>query len=105
MWPATLLLAAALSPMDWVKEVGGAAETNAKGDIVALDLSRTWITDGDLTRVGQIATLERLDLSHTRVTDLGFTHLKRLKNVTHLNLYYAELTGDGALAVVKNWPK
>ena len=56
-------------------------------------------------RVGQIRTLERLDLSHTRVTDLGFTHLKALTKVTHLNLYYAELTGDGALAVVKNWPK
>jgi len=41
MWTLTLLLAAALSPMDWVNDIGGAAETNAKGDIVALDLSRS----------------------------------------------------------------
>jgi Leucine-rich repeat (LRR) protein len=72
-----------------VKDLGGTAETNAKGEIVSLDLSRTWITDGDLRRVGQIPTLQKLDLSHTRITDIGFSHLKNLRNVTHLNLYYA----------------
>jgi hypothetical protein len=72
---------------------------------VALDLSRTWVNDSDLQRVGTFTELRTLDLSHTRVTDLGFVHLKKLRNVTAVNLYYAELVGDGACAVMKLWPK
>ncbi|MCA2964970.1 MAG: hypothetical protein INH40_13785 [Acidobacteriaceae bacterium] len=102
---AAMLLLAVVGPMDWVKEVGGTATADAQGRIVALDLSRTWVNDSDLQRVGTFTELRTLDLSHTRVTDLGFVHLKKLRNVTAVNLYYAELVGDGACAVMKLWPK
>ena len=67
MW-AMMLLLAALTPLDWVKELGGTATADPQGRIVSLDLSRTWVNDSDLQRVGTFTELRSLDLSHTRVT-------------------------------------
>lgn len=100
-----LLLAVALGPADWVREMGGTVELGRQGQVVAVDLSRTWVNDSDLQRLGTFADVERLDLSHTRITDLGFLHLKQLRKVTSVNLYYAEQLGDGACAVMKAWPR
>ncbi|HUQ90615.1 MAG TPA: hypothetical protein VM120_02965 [Bryobacteraceae bacterium] len=70
---------------------------------VELDLSRTWTTDADLQRIGQMKQLARLDLSQTRISDAGLQHLKGLKNLRELNLYYAEYISEDGLAILKNW--
>src|SRR4051794_2060867 len=76
-------------PIAWITEQGGRAERNDAGQIVAVDLTSTWITDADLARIGRIGSLRKLNLAHTRITDVGIEHLKPLKNVTELSLYYA----------------
>lgn len=89
---------------DWAASKGGVLIRDKAGKIVEADLRLSWITDSDLQVLGAIPTLTRIDLSQTRVSDLGFGALKPLRNVTELNLFYAELTGDGALAAIKEWP-
>lgn len=89
---------------DWAASKGGVFVRDKAGKIVEADMRLSWITDSDLQILGAIPALTRIDLSQTRVSDLGFAALKPLRNVTELNLFYAELTGDGALAGIKDWP-
>lgn len=70
-----------------------------------LDLTSSWVTDADLTRVGRMTSLERLDLGQTKVTDAGLQQLKGLANLRELSLYYAEYISEDGLAVLKNYPK
>jgi len=90
-------------PIAWITEQGGRAERNDAGQIVAVDLTSTWITDADLARIGRIGSLRKLNLAHTRITDVGIEHLKPLKNVTELSLYYAEYITDIAIAHLQGW--
>ena len=73
----TLLLAFAIADLpSWVASEGGRVEKNEAGQIVAVDLSSTWITDADLERIGQIKSLRKLNLAHTKITDVGIEHLE-----------------------------
>src|SRR5262245_59736839 len=82
---------------------GARTVKDAQGNILELDLTSTWVTDGDLAKVAQMRHLRKLDLSHTRVTDAGFEQLKNLENVVELSCYYAErLTADG-IAHLRGW--
>jgi len=89
----------------WVTGLGGRAETNAAGEVVALDLRGTWVTDTDLKAVAALPRLERLDLSLTRITDLGLLQLKGMTSVRELKLRFAELVTDEGVAAVKAWPR
>ncbi len=100
--PSVLL---AVNAADWITALGGRAETNAKGEITAVVLRASFVSDSDLDRIAALTQLEKLDLSHTRVTDLGLQRLKNLRNVRELNLFYAELVTDEGLAAVKTWPR
>ena len=102
----TLLLAFAIADLpSWVASEGGRVEKNEAGQIVAVDLSSTWITDADMERIGQIKSLRKLNLAHTKITDVGIEHLKPLENVVELNLYYAEYITDTALAHLREWKR
>ena len=102
----TLLLAFAIADLPaWVSSEGGRIEKDEKGQIVAVDLSSTWITDADLGRIAEIKSLRKLNLAHTRITDVGIEHLKSLENVVEMNLYYAEYITDTALAHLRGWKK
>lgn len=98
------LLFAAINS-DWITALGGRAETNGKGDVTAVYLRGTFVSDTDLDRIAALPQLEKLDLSHTRITDQGMQRLKDLRNVRELNLLYAELVTDEGLAAVKTWPR
>jgi internalin A len=76
---------------------------DAQGNIVELDLTSTWVTDGDLAKVAQMRHLRKLDLSHTRVTDAGLEQLKGLENVVELNCYYAERLTEDGIAHLRGW--
>jgi Leucine-rich repeat (LRR) protein len=82
---------------------GARAVKDAQGNIIELDLTSTWVTDGDLGKVAQMRHLRKLDLSLTRVTDAGLEQLKGLENVVDLNCYYAERLTEDGIAHLRGW--
>ena len=91
--------------VQWIADQGGRSTRDASGHIVEVDLTSTWITDADLTRIGALAALRKLNLAHTKITDVGMEHLAPLTSVTDLNLYYAEYITEEALAHLKGWTR
>ena len=69
----------------------------------ALDFTQSWITDGDLARIGRMTGLRTLNLSQTKITDIGLEHLKTLQGVRELDLRFAEYISDAGLAHLKGW--
>jgi internalin A len=103
---ALLLASSALfaaSGPDWVEDLGGRVERDSAGDIIALHLRGTWVTDAELLDVARLPKLERLDLSHTRVSDEGLLHLKAAKQIQDLNLFYAEQVTDRGMSAIRDW--
>lgn len=103
---ALLLASSALfaaSGPDWVQDLGGRVERDSAGDIIALHLRGTWVTDAELLDVARLPKLERLDLSHTRVSDEGLLHLKAAKQIQDLNLFYAEQVTDRGMSAIRDW--
>ena len=89
--------------LDWIDGLGGRLEHNAAGEVVAVHLRGTWVTDAELLDLAALLKLERLDLSHTRITDEGLLYLKPLKQIQDLNLFYAEQITDQGMAAIKEW--
>jgi Leucine-rich repeat (LRR) protein len=96
-------LTQAADPTEWIRRAGGEATRNKQGQIVAVNLSESWVTDSDLAELSKIPTLTRLDLSMTRISDHGLQELKSAPAITDLNLRYAELITDAGLMTIKNW--
>jgi internalin A len=88
---------------DWIQELGGTVERDSAGDIIALHLRGTWVTDAELLDVARLPKLERLDLAHTRITDEGLLHLKPAKQIQDLSLFYAEQVTDRGISAIKDW--
>ncbi|PYT25999.1 MAG: hypothetical protein DMG57_23130 [Acidobacteria bacterium] len=107
--PALLLLVAAGlcagSSLDWVDELGGRTERNATGDVTAVHLAGTWVTDTELLDIVRLPKLERLDLAHTRISDEGLQYCKPAKQMKELNLFYAEQITDRGITAIKDWKK
>jgi len=76
---------------------------NVKGNIVAVNLRGTWVSDVELIDIARLPNLERLDLSHTRITDEGMLHLKPSTGIRELSLYYSEQITDQGMNAIKNW--
>src|SRR5215471_10380433 len=72
---------------DWIVHLGGKAERNTAGQLVAVDLRGSWINDAEMIELARLPQLERLDLSHTRITDEGMLHLKSAPKINELNLF------------------
>jgi Leucine-rich repeat (LRR) protein len=87
----------------WISEAGGAVTRDRAGQIVAVDLRASWITDSDMPELARLPNLARLDLSLTRITDHGLQQLKDAPAITDLNLYSDELITDAGLSAVKGW--
>ncbi len=106
--PLALLLCAgaifaAVDPPDWIHSLGGKVTRDAKGNIVAVNLRGTWVSDVELIDIARLPNLERLDLSHTRITDEGMLHLKSATGIRELSLYYSEQITDQGMNAIKNW--
>ncbi len=86
-----------------VERIGGKAEVDAAGNIVAINLRGSWINDAEMVDLARLPHLRRLDLSHTRISDEGMLHLKSAPAITDLNLYYSEWITDQGLTAVRNW--
>jgi internalin A len=95
----------AAGPTDWIGPLGGKVERNAQGNIVAVNLRGTFVSDVELIDIARLPNLERLDLSHTRITDEGMLHLKSATGIRELKLYYAEQVTDQGMSAIKQWKK
>ena len=96
---------AADDPADWTARQGGRITRNAEGQIVSVDLTSAWISDGDLDRIARLPHLERLTLAQTKITDLGLEHLKPLTGVVEFDCRFCEYIGDDGIAHLKGWKK
>jgi hypothetical protein len=103
-WWLLMMMMAAVNT-EWIVALGGRTETNGKGEVIAVNLRGSFVSDSDLDHVAALEHLERIDLSHTRVSDLGLQRLRGLRQVRDLNLFYAEQVTDEGLAAVKAWPR
>jgi hypothetical protein len=57
--------------------------------VIGVDLSNTWVTDGDLEKIARLTHLESINLAYTKITDSGLENLAPLTKVKSLELYYA----------------
>ncbi len=87
----------------WITEAGGIVTRDGTGQIVAVDLRASWVTDSDLAALARLENLTHLDLSLTRIGDHGLEQLKDAPAITDLNLYSDELITDAGLSALKGW--
>jgi internalin A len=87
----------------WITEAGGVVTRDRTGQIVAVDLRASWITDSDMLELARLPNLAQLDLSLTRISDHGLQQLKNAPAITDLNLYSDELITDAGLSALKGW--
>ncbi len=104
------MLSAAASSVDdsaaaWIGGQGGRTERDGAGNIIAADLTGSWIGDADLERLGKLARLERLVLAKTTVTDSGFERLQGLRNVIELDCHFCEFLTEDGVARMKGWAR
>ncbi len=103
---AILLLACSARAGDstWIEQAGGSVSRDAAGNVVAVDLRSSWVTDSDMPLLTRMPGLRRLDLTLTRISDRGLRALKSATALEDVNLYFAEQITDEGAAVVKSWP-
>lgn len=89
--------------LDWVNSLGGRLERDTAGNVIAVHLRGSWVTDTELLDLAQHPKLERLDLSHTRITDEGLLHFRPAREIQDLNLFYAEQITDQGMTAIKEW--
>jgi internalin A len=86
-----------------VEGLGGAVRVDARRPgrpVIAVDLSRTPVTDAKLKELEDLRELQVLDLSRTAVTDRGVTNLKRFERLGSLNLKATQVTDKGIKELV-----
>ena len=105
LMPLMLQAASADGVTSWIRSQGGNLEQDSNGQIVSVDLTSTWVTDADMTRLSGLLELRQLNLSQTKITDAGLERLRHLRQVTELNLYYAEYISDRGIAQIEEWKK
>jgi Leucine-rich repeat (LRR) protein len=101
----SVLAALLFASLPWVSDLGGRVSTAVDGQVTAVHLRASWVSDGDLLLVASLPQLQKLDLSQTRISDQGLAYLRTCANLADVNLAYAERIGDPAHAVVKSWKK
>ncbi len=107
---ASLLLgpASAAEPSrlaDWVRDFGGSTIRGSDGSIETIDLSRSWIGDIDLARVGGLEKLERLGLAQTHVTDSALAVVGSLPALRELDLFFCEHVTDAGASALRRASK
>ena len=83
-----------------IKRLGGVVNIYPEG-VALVDLSKTRVTDSDLTHLQGLEYLSRvshflvLDLHDTQITDLGLESLRRLIRIGVLDLGHTKITDAG----------
>ena len=89
---------------EWVESQGGSLEHDVNGEIRSIDLNRSWIHDGDLTRIAGLATLERLAIAQTHVTDSSLSVVETLPALKELDLFFCEHITDAGASRLRGAP-
>src|SRR5437867_12478588 len=98
LWITRALMAA--SGLDWVDGLGGRVDRDAGGDIIAVHLRVSWVSDTELLGLARLPICVRLDLSLTGVTDEVLLPSTSALQIKHLNLNYADhVTDQGIVAI------
>ena len=87
---------------EWVEEQGGTATLAADGEILAIDLARSWIGEIDLWRLEGLQRLERLDLAQTHIADPALAVLSKLPALRELSLFFCEHVTDAGAAQIRH---
>ncbi|HLK63447.1 MAG TPA: hypothetical protein VKU19_08405 [Bryobacteraceae bacterium] len=104
-WAILILVPCALAADSaWIERAGGSVTLDGAGNVVAVDLRSSWVTDSDMPLLARLPELHRLDLTLTRISDRGLRALKSAPAIEDLNVYFAEQITDEGAAVVRNWP-
>jgi YHS domain-containing protein len=74
------------------------------GNIQALNLSGSKVTNAGLAALEGMPNLTRLHLEKTAITDAGLQHVAKLRKIQYLNLYGTGMT-DAGLNSLKGLPK
>ena len=85
----------------WIADSGGSLVRDGDGEILSIDLSRSWVTDIDLRRLGGLARLERLGLAQTHVTDRALRVVASLPSLRELDLFFCEHVTDAGASTLR----
>lgn len=102
--PGCVLSAEVLPHADiesWVLGAGGAVERNSAGELQAINLSRSWVTDSDLQRLGGAASLVSLKLAQTHVSDSVLEVVASLPALRELDLFFCEHITDAGASLLR----
>ena len=102
--PACILSAEALPRADieaWVLGMGGAVEHSSAGDLQAIDLSRSWVTDADLRSLEGAASIASLKLAQTHVSDSVLEVVASLPALRELDLFFCEHITDAGASLLR----
>ena len=83
-----------------LKELGAQIQRNSKGEVVAVHLFGTQITDAGLVHLKGLTNLADLNLYRTQVTDAGLVHLNGMANLVSLDLLGSQVTDAGLVHLV-----
>lgn len=89
---------------EWVDSQGGSLERNLEGEVLSIDLSRSWINDSDLRRVAGLARLERLAIAQTHITDSSLSVVETLPALKDLDLFFCEHITDAGASRLRGAP-
>lgn len=82
-------------PVAALEKLGARLERNEPGEVTAVDLSRSPITDAGLEHLRRLPQLQQLNLDGTRITDDGLVILKGLTNLRELDISDTQISDAG----------
>jgi len=80
-----------------VETLGGRVSQNEQGELEALFLGGTQVTDAGLVHLAGLSGLKYLNLDDHPITDAGLAHLAGLTALEELNLSYSRQVTDAGL--------
>ena len=84
-----------------IRQLGGKIETDAAGNVVAVNLLNCAMSDKDLKLLVELAGLKKLELWVAGITDGGIPFLAKLPKLEDLSLENTGITNAGVEAVAK----
>ena len=80
---------------DWLLWLTGNRSFRMFEKATVVNLSKTAISDSELSQLAKLNGLERLNLGETEITDAGLEHLKTLTGLKALDLSGTQITDNG----------
>ena len=87
----------------WIEEIGGVAEQDAAGRLIAVDVARerVTVTDAELALLAAAPSIERLRAAGGGISNAGAEKLVALENLVELALRDAQIDAAGLAALAR----